>query len=91
MGEFRRQLDVGSPVALGFEANLTAEILVELLRHHLEVGAGQGLVQADQKVAGLNPVAVAHLQLAHDAAGGVLHLLDAGVDHELATGDDRAR
>ena len=36
----------------------------------------------------LDPVAVAHADLADDAAGRVLHLLDVALDHHLADGDD---
>ena len=55
-----------------------------------EVGAGLGVVEPDDDVAGLHLIAVAHLQLGDDAAGRVLHLLDVGVDDELALRDHRA-
>ena len=89
-GELRRHFDCGRPVALGLEPCLAAEILVELLRHDLHVGAGHRLVQADQEIALGDPVALLDPQLADDAAGRMLDLLDAGIDHELAAGDDGA-
>ena len=50
-----------------------------------------GLVEAHQHVAGLDAVAVADLQLADDAAGRVLHLLDVAIDDDLSRRRSRRR
>jgi hypothetical protein len=88
--EFRRRLDPRRSIALGLEPRLAREVLVELLGDNLEIGAGYRLVEANQKLALGNALPLMHLQLADNAAGRVLHLLDAGVDDELASGHDRA-
>ena len=63
---------------------------VQPLGDDREVGAGLGVVEPDDDVAGLHLIAVAHVQLGDDAAGRVLHLLDVGIDDELALRDHRA-
>ena len=60
---------------------------VRLVHHDGEVRLGDGLVEPDHDVARLDAVAVAHAQLADDAAGRMLHLLDVGVDDERARRD----
>ena len=42
------------------------------------------VVELDEDVAGLDPVAVVHAELADHAAGRVLHLLDVGIDDDGA-------
>ena len=71
-------------VALALEARLARVELVEALGDDGQVGARDGVVEAHHDVALLDAVAVAHAQLADDAAGRVLDLLDVGID------DDRA-
>ena len=49
-----------------------------------QVGAGLRVIERDHDVAGLDLLALAHIELADDAAGRVLHLLHVGVDDQLA-------
>ena len=90
VGEFGRRRHRRRAVPLRFEAGLAGDEFVELLRHDLEVGARHRLVEAHQQFALADPLAFAHVQLADDAAGSVLDLLDAGIDHELAARHDGA-
>ena len=85
-----RELDVGRVVALGLEPREPRVHLVEALHHDGEVRLGDGLVEAHDDVARLDPVAVADPQLADHAAGRVLDLLHVRVDHHGAGRDDRA-
>ncbi len=75
---------------LGFLARAARRQLVQPLDHDREIGAGLGIVEPDDDVADVDDVAVAHAQFGNDAAGRVLHLLDVGVDDELALRDHRA-
>ena len=84
------KVDLVLAVALGFLARAARRKLVEPLDDDREVGAGLGVVEPDDDVAGLDLIAVAHPQLGDDAAGRVLHLLDVGVDDELALRDHGA-
>jgi hypothetical protein len=89
-GELLRCLDGFCSVALGSKARLARIELGEALDDNGEVGAGHGLVKANENVAGLHPVAVADAQFADDAAGRVLDLLDVRIDDDRALRDQRA-
>src|SRR2546423_1320031 len=79
---------------LGLELRLLAGAargeLVQPLDDDGEIGASLGVVELDDDVAYIDDIAVAHAQFGDHAAGRVLHLLDVGVDDELALRDDRA-
>ncbi len=90
-GEICRNLQCVASVALGFEAPLATEKLIELAGDHLEIGARDGLVETDEQVALRNLVAFAHQDLADNAAGRMLHFLDVAIDDELARSDHRVR
>ena len=77
-------------VALGLEPGLPRLQLVQALHHDGEVCLGDGLVEPHHHVAGLDRVAVADPQLADDAAGRVLDLLDVRIDHDEARRDHGA-
>ena len=91
----RARRSAGKPIRvlaleLGFLARAARRKLVQPLGDDREIGAGLGVVEPDDDIAGLHLIAVAHVQLGHDAAGRVLHLLDVGVDDELALRDHGA-
>src|SRR5262249_15478958 len=86
----RREVDGVGAVALRLLARLAGGALVARLDHDPEIGPGLGVVEGPEDIAGLDVIAVAHTQLADDAAGRVLHLLDVGIDHELPGRDHRA-
>ena len=78
-------------VAFGLVARLARRQLVERLGDDGEVGARLGLVEAGHDIALLDVVAVLDPEVADDPAGRVLHLLDVGIDDELARRDHGAR
>src|SRR6202035_3719851 len=86
----RHRHDVGA-VAFGAEASLARIELVEAFGDDGEIGARHGLVEPDQNIAGLDPIAVVHAHLADHAAGRMLHLLDVGIDDDGALRDQGAR
>lgn len=49
------------------------------------------LVETDQDITGIDPVALPHAQLSDNAACGVLNLLDVRIHHDHALGDHGAR
>ena len=63
---------------------------IEGAQHDVEIGARLRLVEAHQDVAGLDVIALAHPQLADDAADRMLNLLDVALDDELTRGDHGA-
>jgi len=84
------ELDGPVVVALGLETGLAGGQLVERLGHDAEIRLRLRAVEPDDHVALLHPVALLDQQLAHDAAGRVLDLLDVGIDHQLAGRDHGA-
>ena len=88
--QIRRKLDAVGTVALAFQPRLARGKLGQALGDDGEIGAGHGVVEAHQDLPRLDAVAVVHQQFADDAAGRVLHLLDVGIDDDLARRDDRA-
>jgi hypothetical protein len=56
-----------------------------------QIGAGNGLVEADEDIAGFDMIAVAHEKFADDAAGRMLHFLHISIDDNRALRDKRAR
>ena len=79
-----RQRHPFNPVALGLETGFAGIELVQALCHEGEVGARNGVAELDQEISGLDPVAIAHEDLADSAAGRMLHLLLAGLDDHRA-------
>ncbi len=77
-------------VALAREPGLACGHLVEALGDDGEIDSRDGLVKPQHDLAAANALAVAHQQLADDAASQVLHLLDVGVDHDRSRRDHRA-
>jgi hypothetical protein len=63
---------------------------VEVLGDDGQTGLGDGVVEPHHDVARLDHVTVAGAQFADHAAGGMLHLLDVGIDHDGAGRDQRA-
>ena len=86
----RRKGDLLHSVPLRLEPALARGELVQAFGHHGQIGPRHRLVEADHDVAGPDAVAVAGEDLADDAAGRVLDLLDVAVDHDGAGRDDRA-
>src|SRR5215207_4262326 len=89
--ELAREDDLVDVVALGLETGEPRLQLVQALHHDGEVCLSDSLVEPHDDVAGLDLVAVADPQLADDAAGRVLDLLDVRIDHDEARCDHGAR
>ncbi|MNL45180.1 hypothetical protein D3C87_1678060 [compost metagenome] len=91
----RRQLRLGRnrgpAIALRLQPSAARGELVELLGNDLQIGPRHRIVETDQQLILLDLVAVADLQLADDASGRVLDLLDVAVDDKLAGRDHGAR
>ena len=85
-----RELDRVGAVALAFQPRLARVEFVEPLGDDGEIGARDRVVETHHDVALLDAVAVAHAELADDAAGRVLNLLDVGIDDDRARRDQRA-
>ena len=85
-----RERDRFGPVTLGFEPRLARGELVEAFGDDGKVGARDRVVEPHEDIAGLDAIAVVHAELADDAAGRVLHLLDVGIDDDRARRDQRA-
>src|SRR5262245_26204030 len=83
------KIDLVVVVALRFQPGLARGQLVETLGDDRQVGARDRVVEADHDVARLDVVAAADAKLAHDPAGRMLHLLDAGIHHQHPRGDHR--
>ena len=77
-------------VALGGKPRLARIELGETLGDDRQIRLRHGFVEANENIAGLDPVAVAHANLADDTAARVLDLLDVGIDDQRALGDQRA-
>ena len=84
-----RERDRFGPIAFGFEPRLARGELVEALGDDGQVGARDRIVEPHEDVAGLDAIAVAHTELADDAAGRVLHLLHVRIDDDGALRDER--
>jgi hypothetical protein len=87
----RRERDFVRPVAFAREAGLSRVHFGQSLHHDGQVGAHDGFIEPHHDVAGAHPAALAHQQLADNAAGQVLHLLHVGIDDNRAGRDHRAR
>ena len=90
IGEFLRYGDGIGAVALGSETRPARIKLSEAFGDNRQIGARHRLVKANKNVARLDAIAVAHANLADDAAGRMLHLLDVGIDDQGALRDQRA-
>ena len=71
-----RKRDAVGAVALGRQARLAGEELGQCLGHDREIGLGDRVVEAYQKIADLHPIAVLDAQLSDDTPCGVLDLFD---------------
>ena len=71
-----REGDVVVGVALAREAGLAGVHLVETLGDDGEIDPRDSVVEPEHDLAAANSRALAHQQLADDAAGEVLHLFD---------------
>src|SRR5262245_18961616 len=76
-----REGDLLDLIALASQPGLARGHLVEALGDDSEIGSRDRLVEPQHNLPRANALALAHQQLADDAAGQVLHLLDIGVDH----------
>ena len=85
-----RKADRSIAALLRLEPRLSRVKPVQTLGDDGKAGAGHRVVEPDQHVAGLHGVTVVDPELADDAAGRVLHLLDVGIDHDRALRDQRA-
>ena len=65
--------------------------LVEPCRDNGEARLCLGVVEADQELAGLDPIAHTHRKCGNDAAAQMLHLLHMALDHEDAARSPRRR
>src|SRR6185312_14132516 len=88
--QLRRKLDSLRTVALGFEACFACGEFIGSLGNDGEVGAGDRIVELDKNVAGLDAIAILHVELADNAAGRMLHLFHVGIDDDGALRDERA-
>jgi hypothetical protein len=78
-------------VALGREPRLARVKFNEALVDDRQIGAGYGLIEADENVAGFDMIAIAHEKFTDHTAGRMLHLLHIGIDDDRALRDQRAR
>ena len=85
----RKHDDIGV-LALGEQARLARHQLVELGAHHAERGLGHGIVEPQHDLAGFDLGALPDQNLSDHAAGRMLHLLHARLDHDGAGRDHRA-
>ena len=77
------------PVTFGFETRLARGEFVEAFGDDGKVGARDRIVEPYENIAGLDAVAVAHAELANNAAGRMLDLLHVGIDDDRAWRDER--
>src|SRR5207249_4382678 len=78
-------------VQLGFKPSLPGPQLIEVLIHHRDVRSRDGVVEAEDDVAGPDLIAVSYIKLPHNAACRVLDLLDVRIHHETAGRNDSTR
>jgi hypothetical protein len=91
IGQHRRKLDSVEAALLGLQPRRARPQAVQRLDDDGQTRLDHGLVEANDNIAGLDNIAVAHPDLADHAAGRVLHLLDVGIDHHRPRRDQRAR
>ncbi len=78
-------------VALGREPRFACVKFNQTFVDDRQIGAGYGLVEADENIAGFDMIAIAHEKFADHAAGRMLHLLHIGIDDDRARRNQRAR
>src|SRR5262249_9310356 len=78
------------PVSFGEQSRFPRHVQIELRLDDPEARARQGVVEPHQDLTGLDLTAFPDEDLSDDAAGRVLHLFDAGLDHNSAAGNDCA-
>ena len=90
VGKFFRHGDRVGAVTLGGEPRLARIKFGEALGDDRQIGLRHRLIELNKNLARFYVIAVVHKQLADHAAGGVLHLLDIGIDDDVARRDQRA-
>src|SRR5207237_9125787 len=85
-----RELDRRTTVALALKARAARVELVEAFLNDCQIGTRHGVVETHQNIALLDAVAVANIQLADNAAGRMLDLLDVGIDDDRALRNQRS-
>ena len=90
IGEFLRHANRLGAITFGGEPRPARVQLSEAFGDDSQIGSGHRLIKANENVAGLDAIALAHAHLADDAAGRVLHFLDIGIDDQRALRDQRA-
>src|SRR5260370_11367953 len=81
------KLDALSTVPLAVQPRFAADQLVQSLLDDRQVRPGDGIVEPHYDVSGADAIAVVDAELADDAAGQVLDLLDVRIDHDGSDGD----
>ena len=69
-------------VTLSLVARLPRGEFIKRLGDNGKIGARLCVVEANQDIAGLDPIAVAHTHFADHPASGMLNLLDVGLHHQ---------
>ena len=90
VGKLFRHGDRIGAVTLGGEPRLAGIELGESLGDDSQIGLRHRLIELDKNLPRFHVVAVMDEQFADDAAGGMLHFLDVGIDHDVARRDQRA-
>ncbi len=70
------------PREFGLQAGLAGQRAGQLIVQDTDLGLGHGAIQHRDDLSGLDPVAFAHFDTAHDPAFQVLHDLQIAVDLE---------
>ena len=78
-------------VALGGEPRLARVKFNEAFVDDRQIGAGYGLIEAEENIAGFDMIAIAHEKFTDHAAGRMLHFLHIGIDDDRALRNQRAR
>ncbi len=89
-GELFRHGDRIGAVAFGGKPRFARIKFGKALGDDGQIGLRDGLIKLNENLSRLDVVAVMHEQFADHAAGGVLHLLDIGVDDDIARRNQRA-
>lgn len=85
-----REAHFALPVALGRQPGPLGLELIEKGFDDGETCPGFGLVEPDQQIAGLDPIAVGHLDLGDNAPVAALDSLGIALHHDHARGNDGA-
>ena len=72
------------PIALSLFPRLAGCVLIERFDNDSQVGAGLGVIEAHEDISRVHPIGVPYSQFPDNPTGRMLHLLDAGIDHQLS-------